>query len=208
MASETTIKVVLFEGNTLGRQRSPGHSAAPRTWFAARLRAGLMRTRPLERSFMQTVRARGVCESALKFRHVREGMLLENGVQSRGQNRTREIRPSWIVGGLAKTWVWSKLNGHIQRKRRNGQAWTCSRARRKSIPTSARSDLWEPSGSHSRATWQSYGALSSLRRSVDEEPQIRQAAAELAVRGAAVPPWPDLHPTSAEVFPQFTQQRT
>jgi hypothetical protein len=26
--------------------------------------------------------------------------------ESQGQNRTREIRPSGIVGGLAETWLW------------------------------------------------------------------------------------------------------
>ncbi|MDH3603217.1 MAG: hypothetical protein OEU26_26685, partial [Candidatus Tectomicrobia bacterium] len=35
----------------------------------------------------------------------REGLFLANGVQSRGQNRTREIRPSGIVEGLAETWA-------------------------------------------------------------------------------------------------------
>jgi hypothetical protein len=28
-----------------------------------------------------------------------------NNVRSRGQNRTREIRPSGIAGGLAETWI-------------------------------------------------------------------------------------------------------
>ena len=32
-----------------------------------------------------------------------EDRLPENGVQSRGQNRTREIRPSGIAGGLAES---------------------------------------------------------------------------------------------------------
>ncbi len=36
---------------------------------------------------------------------LREGLFLANGVQSRGQNRIREIRPSGIVGRLAKTWA-------------------------------------------------------------------------------------------------------
>ncbi len=36
---------------------------------------------------------------------LREGLFLANGVQSRGQNRIREIRPSGIVGGLAETWA-------------------------------------------------------------------------------------------------------
>jgi hypothetical protein len=34
-----------------------------------------------------------------------EGLFLTNGVQSRGQNRSRESRPSGIVGGLAESWT-------------------------------------------------------------------------------------------------------
>jgi hypothetical protein len=52
----------------------------------------------------QTVMIRGVCELALKLRFTWEGLHLKNGMQSRGQNRTREIRPSGIVGGLWETW--------------------------------------------------------------------------------------------------------
>ncbi len=36
---------------------------------------------------------------------LREGLFLANVVQGRGQNRIREIRPSGIVGRLAKTWA-------------------------------------------------------------------------------------------------------
>ena len=38
-----------------------------------------------------------------------EGLFLKNGVQSRGQNRTRESRPSGIVGGLAESWTTVEL---------------------------------------------------------------------------------------------------
>src|SRR5215468_805476 len=38
-----------------------------------------------------------------------EGLCLKNGVQSRGQNRTRESRPSGIVGGLAESWTMVEL---------------------------------------------------------------------------------------------------
>ena len=38
-----------------------------------------------------------------------EGLFLKNGVQSRGQNRTRESRPSGIVGGLAESWTMGEL---------------------------------------------------------------------------------------------------
>ncbi len=121
-APETTLEVVLLEGNVLGRQRSPGHSVAPRHVTRNQTQSWIVAGSISERGNMQTWRARGECESALKLRPDGEGMLLANGVQSRGQNRTREIRPSGIVGGLAETWVWSELNGHVQRKRRNSQA--------------------------------------------------------------------------------------
>jgi hypothetical protein len=39
----------------------------------------------------------------LKLLLDQEGLSLKNGVQSRGQNRTRESRPSGIVGGLVET---------------------------------------------------------------------------------------------------------
>src|SRR4029450_8010667 len=45
----------------------------------------------------------------LKLHMGREGLSLENGVQSRGQNRTRESRPSGIVGGLAESWTMGQL---------------------------------------------------------------------------------------------------
>lgn len=51
----------------------------------------------------QTGRRWGVCEQALQPHRVGKGLSLINGVQSRGQNRTREIRLSGIVGGLAET---------------------------------------------------------------------------------------------------------
>ena len=38
-----------------------------------------------------------------------EGLSLKNGVQSRGQNRTRESRPSGIVGGYTETWAMVEL---------------------------------------------------------------------------------------------------
>ena len=44
-------------------------------------------------------------EQALQPRRVREGLSPTNGMQGRGQNRIREIRPSGIVGGLVETWT-------------------------------------------------------------------------------------------------------
>ena len=50
-----------------------------------------------------TTRLRGVCEPALEPPAQWADRSLINDVQSRGQNRTREIRPSGIAGGLWET---------------------------------------------------------------------------------------------------------
>ena len=68
----------------------------------------------------QTIQTRGVCERALKFRFGREGFQ-GNAIAA---NRTREIRPSGMRGGLAETRIWKRLNGHVKRKRRNSQAFS------------------------------------------------------------------------------------
>ena len=49
------------------------------------------------------MRTRGGCAPALELQSAGEGLDPENGVQSRGQNRTREIRLSGIVGGPWET---------------------------------------------------------------------------------------------------------
>ena len=49
--------------------------------------------------------AEGGCVPALEPQRPWEGWHLKNGVQGRGQNRTREIRPSGIAGRLMGTWV-------------------------------------------------------------------------------------------------------
>ena len=51
-------------------------------------------------------------------------------------NRTREMRLSGMKkGGVRKRGLWTRLNGHVPRKRRNSQALAYSCARRISIPT-------------------------------------------------------------------------
>lgn len=107
--SETTREVVPTSGNTRRGRRSPGHSVATdgeheRTWP---MRPNLSRSRkaPVDSSWRwlgdrQTTGTRGVCVSALEPPLLRAGMSLINVVQNRGQNRTRETRPSGIVGRL------------------------------------------------------------------------------------------------------------
>ena len=67
-ASETTLEVVLHEGNAFGRQRSPGHSVAPRNAARNQTQSWVIAASISERGSMQTKRARGECESALKLR--------------------------------------------------------------------------------------------------------------------------------------------
>src|SRR5215468_12299099 len=51
----------------------------------------------------------GYVSERLKPHTRREGLLLKNGVQSRGQNRPRDSRPPGIVGGLAESWTMVEL---------------------------------------------------------------------------------------------------
>jgi len=113
--SEMTLEVIPMGGNTPRGQRGPGHSAAwgragrgdmagrvcqhnlPRRTCAA---VALLSPR---RGDGQTTRARGVCEPALELPLGWEGPCSDKWVQSRGQNRTREIRPSGIAWGLWET---------------------------------------------------------------------------------------------------------
>ena len=57
---------------------------------------------------MQTTANRGVHEPAFEFPWLWVG----SGGTSQGQNRTREIRPSGIVGGPRETWLMVELLTH------------------------------------------------------------------------------------------------
>ncbi len=103
MSSEVIREVALVTDNARARQRGSGHSAVPRAQHASRLRAGLHAELRSGRGCRTTMRTRGGCAPALELQSAWEGLYLENGVQSRGQNRTREIRPSGIVGGPWET---------------------------------------------------------------------------------------------------------
>ena len=86
-------------GNTHCRLRGSGHSVVPRHRSDTVLR---YRSSPKQgRTRGQTTVERGVCAPALKPPRTWEGPRAE----SRGQNRTREIRPSGIVGGPGETWA-------------------------------------------------------------------------------------------------------
>ena len=62
---------------------------------------------------MQTTTKRGVYEPAFKFPWLWAG----SGGRSQGQNRTREIRPSGIVGGPRETWLMVELGTHLATER-------------------------------------------------------------------------------------------
>ena len=90
-------------GNAHARQRGAGHSVVLRpsqepqtqSWetFEGSWDEGA--AKPCHRGVYGSER--------LKLHRGWEGLSLENGVQSRGQNRTRESRLSGIVGGPAET---------------------------------------------------------------------------------------------------------
>ena len=105
------------EGNALAGRRGSGHSVA--TDAEAQPDAELDLLRPVLRGEGATRTPRswgeGCASTAASHRAGRPA--LTNGVQSRGQNRTREIRPSGIVGGLQETWPMVKLGTHAATER-------------------------------------------------------------------------------------------
>jgi hypothetical protein len=104
MSSEVTFESPWLVGNTHRRQRGSGHSVVLITAKNSRHRAG-RRSRGSEDEGAAKLCRRGVYVSErLKPHRGWEGLPLKNGVQSRGQNRTRESRPSGIAGGLAELW--------------------------------------------------------------------------------------------------------
>lgn len=86
-------------GNADARQRGSGHLAVP-GWFSD---TEPRQSRPSKRGRddEQTSRKRGVCRPELKPGRDWEG----SARKSQGQNRTGEIPPSGIVGGLTGTWT-------------------------------------------------------------------------------------------------------
>lgn len=107
--SEATGEVAPTSGNTRPGQRSPGHSVATdeehgRTWpFRPKSLGAKMLWSSLRCGGSETGKPqrRGVyaCQR-LSFRLCGQACPLINVVQNRGQNRTRETRPSGIVGRL------------------------------------------------------------------------------------------------------------
>ena len=84
-------------GSTRAGQRGSGHLAVP--GWCLDTAPGEADPRSRDEPDRQTDGGRGGCEPALEPRRGREGLRRT----SQGQNRTRENRPSGIVGGLAET---------------------------------------------------------------------------------------------------------
>ena len=123
--SEMAPEVIPIGGNTPGGQRSPGHSAVEdyerREHMAGHLIRSKLSRRDEYRRHARWVRGeeagkpirRGVYASQrLSFRRRGKASSLTNVVQGRGQNRTREIRPSGIAGGLQEMWLMVELGTH------------------------------------------------------------------------------------------------
>jgi len=126
---------------------------------------------------------RGVCELALKLRSTWEGLHLKNGMQSRGQNRTREIRLSGIVGGLWETWSMVELGTRrtIERVRVGHSPPTDARAQFLSRQPHAAFDV--AGAGNGLTDW--LVRHSQRKRGETDRPVLRRTA-------------PDLDPTRAE----------
>ncbi len=111
MLSQATFEVAPLRDNAPLGQRSPGHSVATgeergKTW-PDRIRSNFPSSgnARVDSSSTwlgagQSAAAGGVCAPALEFPPLRAGPRSDKCVQSRGQNRTREIRSSGIAGRL------------------------------------------------------------------------------------------------------------
>ena len=92
-------------GHTEDGQRGSGHSAVSWRQPAARHRTGDLQVCLMRRGGQQTMNGAGGCVPALKPVRPWEDWPPENYLWSRGQNRTRENRPSGIAGRLVETWA-------------------------------------------------------------------------------------------------------
>ncbi len=99
-------------GNSPAGQRGSGHSVATVTEAQPDAELDILRPGFRGEGAKQTPRCRGErCARTVASRHGGR-LALINGVQSRGQNRTREIRPSGIAGRLQETWPMVELGTH------------------------------------------------------------------------------------------------
>ena len=160
--------------------RWPRQSAGNQTqcWVLPGLRRG--------EGAMQTPPRRGEGCASTAVSRAGGRSALRNGVQNRGQNRTREIRPSGIVEGLQETWPVG--------------ASSTRRARLISISTSARWDLCggraepESEGPSLPRPWTNWSAMSTRTKNAPSSGALHAARGwmrpGLSVRWRAAPSLP------------------
>ena len=100
------------EGNALRGQRGSGHSVATEAEVQPDFELDSLQSELRGEGAKQTpwCRGEGRVSAAASYHGGRSA--LRNGRQSRGQNRTRENRPSGIVGGLQETWPTVEFGTH------------------------------------------------------------------------------------------------
>ncbi len=103
MSTENTIKVILQLGKARNRQRGSGHSVVLENVEETGLSAGVIPSRIQDEGGSKLCRQGAYVSQRLNLRRNGKASTPENDVQSRGQNRTREIRPSGIVGRPVET---------------------------------------------------------------------------------------------------------
>src|SRR5216684_1578144 len=100
MSSQETAYTSPQWGNTDIGQRDSGHLAVPSSSAAVRHRAGAKPTRQWNEAYGQTAEVGAYANQRLN--PVKLGRPMEE--KARASNRTREIRPSGIIGGPRETW--------------------------------------------------------------------------------------------------------
>ena len=140
-------------GNARSGQRGSGHSVATRSRYAPDTELGYAGPASWRRGEANsTASGRRVCQhrSFAPWGKARP----EKWAQSRGQNRTREIRPSGIVEGLQETWPVGKsmrrarlISISTESRRPRVMRWRPARAQR-SVDRGARGPAIEPRKLH------------------------------------------------------------
>ena len=102
MSSEVPSESPWLVGNTHPRHRGSGHSVVLMTSKGPQTPSWESSSESWDEGAGKLYRGGVEVREHLQPHVTQEGLSLINGVQSRGQNRTRESRPSGIVGGLAE----------------------------------------------------------------------------------------------------------
>jgi hypothetical protein len=127
-------------GEKCAGQRGSGYSAAGVWPFVTGLRSGAWRKAAVRRGPEQTSSNGEGCESTLESPGDGGRLGPDKCVQSRDQNRTREIRPSGIAGRLKETWPMAELGTHLAIERA-GMVTLCLQANAPSFYPDKRTGL-------------------------------------------------------------------